>query len=113
MLRRQEENPTLIQRTSSHAASSGTSSDLSENRVSSMINRMTARNERPEPDQEDGKRGSLWRTALLLTTSAVFGGIAVAIWNRRTLARIRQEITSAATPQVSRQKDPSGANVPD
>jgi galactokinase len=49
----------------------------------------------------------------LLTTSAAFGGIAVAIWNRRTLARMRQEITSAATSQVSYKKDPSGANVPD
>jgi hypothetical protein len=30
------------------------------------------------------------RTGLLLATSAAFGGIAVAIWNRRTLAKFRQ-----------------------
>jgi hypothetical protein len=36
-------------------------------------------------------RRSLWRTALLLTTSAALGGIAVAIWNRRTLAHIREQ----------------------
>jgi hypothetical protein len=32
----------------------------------------------------------LWRTGLLLATSAALGGIAVAIWNRRILAQIRQ-----------------------
>jgi hypothetical protein len=36
-------------------------------------------------------RRSLWRTGLLLTTSAALGGIAVAIWNRRTLAHMRQQ----------------------
>jgi len=36
-------------------------------------------------------RRSLWRTALLLTTSAALGGIAVAIWNRRTLAHMREQ----------------------
>jgi hypothetical protein len=34
---------------------------------------------------------SFWRTGLLLATSAALGGIAVAIWNRRTLAQIRQQ----------------------
>jgi len=33
---------------------------------------------------------SFWRTSLLLATSAALGGIAVAIWNRRTLAQMRQ-----------------------
>ncbi len=32
----------------------------------------------------------IWRTGLLLTTSAALGGIAVALWNRRSLERIRQ-----------------------
>jgi hypothetical protein len=36
-------------------------------------------------------RRSFWRTGLLLTTSAALGGIAVAIWNRRTLAHMRQQ----------------------
>ena len=33
---------------------------------------------------------SLWRQGLLLATSAALGGIAVAVWNRRTLAQMRQ-----------------------
>jgi hypothetical protein len=36
-------------------------------------------------------RRSFWRTGLLLTTSAALGGIAVAIWNRRTLAHMRHQ----------------------
>jgi hypothetical protein len=36
------------------------------------------------------QRRNLWRTSLLLASSAAFGGIAVAIWNRRTLAKMRQ-----------------------
>jgi hypothetical protein len=42
--------------------------------------------EKPEPE-----RRSLWRTGLLLATSAALGGIAVAIWDRRTLAQMRQQ----------------------
>jgi hypothetical protein len=34
---------------------------------------------------------NFWRTSLLLATSAALGGIAVAIWNRRILAQIRQQ----------------------
>jgi hypothetical protein len=41
------------------------------------------------PSPPVGRR--LWRTGLLLATSAALGGIAVAIWNRRTLARMRQQ----------------------
>ena len=36
------------------------------------------------------ERRNLWRSGLLIATSAAFGGIAVAIWNRRTLAKMRQ-----------------------
>ena len=36
------------------------------------------------------QRRNLWRTSLLFASSAAFGGIAVAIWNRRTLAKMRQ-----------------------
>jgi hypothetical protein len=43
--------------------------------------------------------GSFWRTGLLLTSSAVLGGIAVAIWNRRSLARIRQ--ASESRPKLA------------
>ena len=34
---------------------------------------------------------NLWRTGLLLATSAALGGIAVAIWDRRALAQMRQQ----------------------
>ena len=37
------------------------------------------------------ERRNFWRSGLLIATSAAFGGIAVAIWNRRTLAKIRQQ----------------------
>ncbi len=40
-------------------------------------------------------RGVL-RTGLLLATSAAFGGIAVAIWNRRILAQMRQQSDASA-----------------
>jgi hypothetical protein len=81
-------------------------------RVGSIMDPMTTRNQGLQADQENGKQGSFWRTALLLATSAAFGGIAVAIWNRRTLARIRQEISAGAAPQTYKE-DLSGANVPD
>ena len=42
------------------------------------------------PSVEPPQRTNLWRTSLLLASSAAFGGIAVAIWNRRTLAKMRQ-----------------------
>jgi hypothetical protein len=34
---------------------------------------------------------NIWRAGLLLATSAALGGIAVAIWNRRILAQMRQQ----------------------
>ena len=43
-------------------------------------------NSQPSPEPRN-----LWRTGLLLATSAAFGGIAVAIWDRRTLAKMRQQ----------------------
>jgi hypothetical protein len=38
----------------------------------------------------EGEKRSLWRSGLLIATSAALGGIAVAVWNRRTLAKMRQ-----------------------
>lgn len=46
---------------------------------------------RPLQLDEAPKPNNFWRTGLLLVTSAALGGIAVAIWNRRTLAQIRQQ----------------------
>jgi hypothetical protein len=44
-----------------------------------------------QDDPSQPERRNLWRSGLLIATSAAFGGIAVAIWNRRTLAKMRQE----------------------
>jgi hypothetical protein len=35
------------------------------------------------------------RTALLLAGSAAFGGLAVALWHRRTLAQLRKDSAAA------------------
>jgi hypothetical protein len=45
-----------------------------------------------ESPQHPAEPKNFWRTSLLLATSAALGGIAVAIWNRRILAQIRQQI---------------------
>jgi hypothetical protein len=43
------------------------------------------------PDEVPPEQPAFWRTGLLIATSAALGGIAVAIWNRRTLAQMRQQ----------------------
>jgi hypothetical protein len=43
------------------------------------------------PNEGSVPERNVWRSGLLIATSAVFGGIAVAIWNRRTLAKMRQQ----------------------
>jgi hypothetical protein len=48
----------------------------------------------PDESPSEPERRNLWRSGLLLATSAAFGGIAVAIWNRRTLAKMRQQADS-------------------
>ena len=48
----------------------------------------------PDESPSEPERRNLWRSGLLLATSAAFGGIAVAIWNRRTLAKMRQQTDS-------------------
>jgi hypothetical protein len=63
-----------------------------------MIYKMTPENEELgqavlEAEESTGRAGFL-RAGLLLVTSAALGGIAMAIWNRRTLARIRQQTSS-------------------
>jgi hypothetical protein len=56
-------------------------------------------NSSPDPD--------IWRTGLLLATSAVLGGIALVVWNRRTLARIRQQYESRLAEQEEVEQDVS------
>jgi hypothetical protein len=45
----------------------------------------------PRPEEVDAKPKRFWRQGLLVVSSAALGGIAVAIWNRRTLAQMRQD----------------------
>ena len=42
------------------------------------------------------QKPSRWRVAMLLASSALLSGIAVVLWNRRTLERIRE--AAAETP---------------
>jgi hypothetical protein len=51
----------------------------------------TSHVQKPEENASVPERRNLWRSGLLIATSAAFGGIAVAIWNRRTLAKMRQQ----------------------
>ena len=53
----------------------------------------------PQPAQPAEKpRKNPLRTALMLAGSAAVGGLAVALWHRRTLTELRRE--SAAKPTV-------------
>jgi hypothetical protein len=54
------------------------------------LRRFISENTEENPETQPEKR-SLWRTGLLLATSAALGGIAVALWDRRTLAQMRQQ----------------------
>jgi hypothetical protein len=51
----------------------------------------TALPEAPDEGPTVPEPRNFWRSGLLIATSAVFGGIAVAIWNRRTLVKMRQQ----------------------
>lgn len=37
-------------------------------------------------------RPAIWKTVLLLVGSAAFGGVAVALWNRRELTRMHEQL---------------------
>jgi hypothetical protein len=50
--------------------------------------------DRKEPEKKP--RSHCLRTGLLLLSSAAFGGLAVALWNRRTLARMQNESQESA-----------------
>lgn len=60
----------------------------------------------PAPQAE---KPSLLRTGLIVAGSALFGGIAVALWNRHTLARMRQspviDETATIQPPADRSDD--------
>ena len=44
----------------------------------------------PEPGASAGKTPSLLKMGLVVTASALCGGIAVVLWNRRLLTRLRE-----------------------
>lgn len=44
----------------------------------------------PAPDPAPGPRRKVWRTTLFVIGSAAFSGVALVLWNRRELTRIRQ-----------------------
>lgn len=52
----------------------------------------------PIPDPPRSPRRKIWRAALFLAGSAVFSGVALALWNRRELTRIQQSTPPAAPP---------------
>jgi len=47
----------------------------------------------------------VWRTALLLAASAALGGLAVAIWNRKILADMRNRISEPPQHSAGREDD--------
>jgi hypothetical protein len=51
-----------------------------------------------DPNPSAAQRPKIWRTILLLAGSAAFGGVAVALWNRRELVRMREQGNIPASP---------------
>jgi hypothetical protein len=47
----------------------------------------------------------VWRTALLLAASAAFGGLAVAIWDRKILADMRNRMPGPPQRSAGREDD--------
>jgi hypothetical protein len=76
-------------------------------RSAAQIAHMTAESannaeEKPLPAKAGRK---VWRTALLLAASAAFGGLAVAIWNRKILADMRNRSLGPLQPSAGREDD--------
>jgi hypothetical protein len=57
----------------------------------------------PLPNDPAAKPNGFWRTSLLLISSVALGGIAVALWHRRTLIQFRQEPGRDPDPVGSRE----------
>ena len=68
---------------------------------------MTSETDNERPDQsalvQSGRK--VWQTALLLAASAVFGGLAVAIWDRKTLADMRNRTPEPPLRSAGREDD--------
>lgn len=52
-----------------------------------------------------GRPRRILRTVLLFAGSAVFGGLAVALWDRKTLAAMRRKEEEPVTPARVRDED--------
>jgi hypothetical protein len=52
-----------------------------------------------DPNPSAVQRPKVWKTILLLAGSAAFGGVAVALWNRRELARMHEQANNPAAEQ--------------
>ncbi|HEX4004851.1 MAG TPA: hypothetical protein VHX60_01625 [Acidobacteriaceae bacterium] len=56
--------------------------------------------ETPNPPISTPPKGlHLLQTGFLIAGSALLGGLAVAFWNRKSLAKLRQPVTPPATPE--------------
>jgi hypothetical protein len=53
---------------------------------------MTEQKNRKKAEEDSFRTppAKLWKTALLLAGSAAFGGLAVALWNRKTLSEMHR-----------------------
>jgi hypothetical protein len=53
-----------------------------------------------DPNPANASRPKFWKTALFLAGSVAFGGVAVVLWNRRELARMREQENNPAPEPV-------------
>jgi hypothetical protein len=58
----------------------------------------------PQPEGRSVERKP-WKTALLLAGSAAFGGLAVALWNRKTLTDMRKQSPEVPHRTAGREDD--------
>jgi hypothetical protein len=57
------------------------------------------------PDQPPQPRLQAIRTGLLIAGSALLGGLAVVLWNRSSLSRLRQPVETASRPSLYPDED--------
>jgi hypothetical protein len=54
--------------------------------------------ENPEPHPESGTKVKAFLTGMIVAASALVGGLAVVLWNRKTLSGLRQQADSRKGP---------------
>jgi hypothetical protein len=55
----------------------------------------------PAPEKPTPARLQALRTGLLIAGSALLGGLAVVLWNRSSLSRLREPVDPASLPNAS------------